>query len=56
MMLSTLKRRNAETLFGALGDELAKVGIQLLPATTFLEDSLAVEGLIGGSETEEALS
>ena len=48
IVLSTLKRRNAETLFGALGDELAKVGIQLLPATTFLEDSLAVEGLIGG--------
>jgi DUF1009 family protein len=48
MVLSTLKRRNAETLFGALAAELAKVGIQLLPATTFLEDSLAVEGLIGG--------
>jgi UDP-2,3-diacylglucosamine hydrolase len=48
MVLSTLKRRNAETLFGALAAELAKVGIQLLPATTFLEESLAVEGLIGG--------
>src|ERR1700731_1403642 len=42
MVLSTLKRRNAETLFGALAAEMAKVGIQLLPATTFLEDSLEI--------------
>ena len=47
-ILSTLKRRNAETLFGAVGDELAKFGIHLLPATTYLEDSLASEGLIAG--------
>jgi DUF1009 family protein len=53
MILSTLKKRNAETLFGALGDELAKVGIQLLPATTFLEDSLAAEGLIGGPKPKK---
>src|ERR1700676_1852190 len=48
ILLSRLKRRNAETLFSALGDELARAGIELLPATTFLEDSLAVEGLMGG--------
>ncbi|MBV8352366.1 MAG: UDP-2,3-diacylglucosamine diphosphatase LpxI [Verrucomicrobia bacterium] len=48
MLLSALKKRNAETLFGAVGDELAKIGIQLLPATTYLEDSLAKEGLIAG--------
>ena len=48
ILLSKLKRRNAETLFGALGDELAKIGVELLPATTFLEDSLAFDGLIGG--------
>jgi UDP-2,3-diacylglucosamine hydrolase len=48
VLLSKLKRRNAETLFGALGDELAKIGVELLPATTFLEDSLAFDGLIGG--------
>jgi DUF1009 family protein len=53
MLLSKLKRRNAETLFGALGDELAKVGVQLLPATTFLEDSLAVSGLIGGPKPKK---
>ena len=53
MVLSRLKKRNAETLFGALGDELAKVGVQLLPATTFLEDSLATEGLIAGPKPKK---
>jgi DUF1009 family protein len=48
MLLSTLKKRNAETLFGAVGEELWKIGVQLLPATTFLEDSLASEGVISG--------
>ena len=53
LVLSKLKRRNAETLFGALGDELAKVGVRLLPATTFLEDSLAAEGLIAGPKPKK---
>jgi UDP-2,3-diacylglucosamine hydrolase len=53
MVLSTLKRRNAESLFGALGEELAKAGIQLLPATTFLEDAVAGEGLIGGPKPKK---
>ena len=52
-ILSSLKRRNAETLFGAIGDELAKVGIKLLPATTYLEDSLANEGLIAGPKPKK---
>ena len=47
-VLSRLKRRNAETLFGALGDELEKVGVQLVPATTYMEDALAGDGLIAG--------
>ena len=53
IVLSTLKRRNAETLFGALADELAKIGIDLLPATTYLEDSLANEGLIAGPKPKK---
>jgi UDP-2,3-diacylglucosamine hydrolase len=53
ILLSRLKKRNAETLFGGLADELAKVGIHLLPATTFLEDSLAVEGLICGPKPKK---
>ncbi len=48
LVLARLKRRNAESLFGAIADELAQAGIQLLPAFTFLEDLLAGEGLIAG--------
>jgi DUF1009 family protein len=48
MLLGRLKKRNAETLFGAVADELAKGGVELLPATTYLEDCLAIEGLIAG--------
>jgi DUF1009 family protein len=48
MMLARVKERNAETLFGAIGDELAKDGITLLPATTFLEDHLPGPGHVCG--------
>jgi DUF1009 family protein len=48
MLLGKLKERNAESIFAAIADELAKVEIDLLPATTFLEDSLAQLGLIAG--------
>jgi DUF1009 family protein len=48
MLLGKLKQRNAESIFAAVADELAKIDIDLLPATTFLEDSLARRGLIAG--------
>ena len=48
MLLGKLKQRNAESIFVAIADELAKVEVDLLPATTFLEDSLARSGLIAG--------
>jgi len=48
MLLGKLKERNAESIFAAIADELAKIDIDLLPATTFLEDSLARPGLIAG--------
>jgi DUF1009 family protein len=48
MLLSRLRERNAESLFGAVAAELANAGVQLLPAYTFLEDSLASDGLIAG--------
>lgn len=48
MMLARIKERNAETLFGAIGDEMAKDGITLLPATTFLEDHLPAAGHVCG--------
>ena len=48
VVLARLKRRNAESLFGAIADELAKAGVELLPATSFMDDYLARAGLIAG--------
>jgi DUF1009 family protein len=48
LLLAKLKQRNAESIFAAIADELKKVDVDLLPATTFLEDSLAPDGLIAG--------
>lgn len=48
LLLAKLKRRNAESIFTAIGAELEKIGVRLLPATTFLENFLAAEGLIAG--------
>jgi UDP-2,3-diacylglucosamine hydrolase len=57
ILLGKLKQRNAESIFAAIAHELANVDVDLLPATTFLEDSLAPSGLIAGpklSRQEEA--
>jgi DUF1009 family protein len=48
LLIAKLKQRNAESIFTAIADELAKAGIELLPATTFLDDSLIQSGLIAG--------
>jgi UDP-2,3-diacylglucosamine hydrolase len=48
LLLARLKRRNAESIFAAIGDELSVAGITLLPATSFLEDCMAPAGLIAG--------
>jgi hypothetical protein len=47
-LLARLKRRNAESIFAAIGDELANADVTLLSATSFLEDFLAPAGLIAG--------
>lgn len=48
LLLGRLKRRNAESIFGAIADELAASGVQLIDARTFLEDDLASEGVLAG--------
>ena len=48
LLIAKLKQRNAESIFAAIADELRKAEVELLPATTFLEDSLAQPGLIAG--------
>ena len=48
MVLAKTPERNAESLFGAIANELASEGIKLLPATTFLEDLLPGPGHVFG--------
>jgi len=48
LLLAKLKHRNAESIFRAIADELQKIGVTLLPATTFLEDFLVTRDLIAG--------
>jgi len=48
LLLARVKQRNAESIFTAIADELAKVDVDLLSATSFLEDSIASAGLIAG--------
>jgi len=47
-LLAQLKQRNAETIFAAIAEEMAKIGVPLLPATSFMDDHLAPAGLISG--------
>lgn len=48
LLLARLKRRNAESIFGAIADQLAENQVELLPATTFLDHLLAPNGHIAG--------
>src|SRR5207245_9365111 len=54
VVLAKLKQRNAESIFAAIADELAKVDVHVLPATTFLENELAAKGLIAGANLSRA--
>ena len=54
VVLAKLKQRNAESIFAAIAEELGKVDIHLLPATTFLDDELAAKGLIAGAKLSRA--
>lgn len=56
-LLGRLKERNAETIFGAVGEELAKIGIELAPASLFMESAMPAPGRLGArspSQEEEA--
>jgi DUF1009 family protein len=52
-LLARLKERNAESIFGAIADQLAASGVELLPATTFLNHLLAPGGHIAGPKLKE---
>ena len=53
-MLAGLERKNAETIFGAIGDEIEKAGVHLLDARVFMDQDLAEEGvMVKGKEKIE---
>jgi UDP-2,3-diacylglucosamine hydrolase len=52
-LLARLKQRNAESIFGAIADQLAEIGVELLPATTFLDHFIAPHGQIAGPKLKE---
>ncbi len=43
-ILATLKRRNAETIFGAIAREIEAIGVHLLDARSFIDAHLATPG------------
>jgi DUF1009 family protein len=49
-ILFSLKRRNAETIFGAIASEIEQLGIQMLDARSFLDDQLASPGVMTGGK------
>ena len=49
-ILFSLKRRNAETIFGAIATEIEKVGVTLLDARAFIDDQLATPGAMTGKK------
>ncbi|MDA7916711.1 UDP-2,3-diacylglucosamine diphosphatase LpxI [Opitutaceae bacterium] len=49
-ILFSLKRRNAETIFGAIAEEIENIGVKLLDARSFLDDHLAPAGNFGSAK------
>lgn len=47
-ILASLKRRNAETIFGAIAEEIEKIDVVLLDARSFLDDQVATNGCMTG--------
>ncbi len=47
-ILSRLKRRNAETIFGEIATEVEKMGIEMLDARAFLDHDVVLSGLVTG--------
>lgn len=46
-LLSGLREKNAETIFGAVGDRLSAIGVKLAPASLFMEANMPAPGQLG---------
>jgi DUF1009 family protein len=49
-ILFSLKRRNAETIFGAIAAEIENAGVRMLDARSFLDDHLSTPGVMTGGK------
>jgi DUF1009 family protein len=49
-ILFSLKRRNAETIFGAIATEIEQLGVTLLDARAFIDSQLATPGSMAGGK------
>jgi UDP-2,3-diacylglucosamine hydrolase len=47
-LLGRLKERNAHTIFAAVGEELRAAGLELAPASLFMESAMPEPGLLAG--------
>jgi len=47
-ILFKLKRRNAETIFGAIAEEIERIGVTLLDARAFIDEQMATAGNMSG--------
>jgi UDP-2,3-diacylglucosamine hydrolase len=52
-MLARLKKKNADTLFKAVAEELERDGIEVIKATTYLDEFMATEGHICGPKLKD---
>ncbi len=53
-LLKSLDQRNAHTIFGAIGKELANIGIELLPANQFMETSMPAAAVLTSRSPTDA--
>ena len=53
-LLQDLPERNAQTIFGAIGDRLADIGIELLPASVFMESAMPAPGPLSARRLTES--
>jgi DUF1009 family protein len=53
-LLRRLPKRNAETIFGAVADELAALGVELLPASSFMEAHMPGAGTLSRRPATES--
>ena len=54
-ILSSIKNKKADTIFGAIADKLKEAGLELLDSTTFIKDSLAQKGTLTKCEPDPSI-